>query len=53
MPETTTSLLEIVGIICVLVAAFATSWCLGLAVLGVALISAGYVLGQPDEEPEP
>jgi len=38
----------IVGIVCVLVAAFAVDWRLGLATLGVLAILFGYLVDAPD-----
>lgn len=55
MQDNATSLLEIVGVCCVLIAAFACDWRLGLAVSGVLLVSIGFLLGQvpiDDEAPE-
>lgn len=37
------SLLELLGVAAVLVAAFATDWRLGVAVVGVCLIVVGYL----------
>lgn len=37
------SLLEVLGVVAVLVAAFATDWRLGIAVVGVCLVTVGYL----------
>lgn len=40
--ESLTTVIELVGIVCVLVAAFAVDWRLGLACVGVLLCVVGY-----------
>lgn len=52
MLDNATSLLEILGICCVLIAAFAVDWRLGLATSGVMLTTVGFLLGQIHDEPE-
>lgn len=41
------SVLELAGFVCLVVAAFAVDWRLGLALVGVLLVVAGVAVGRP------
>jgi hypothetical protein len=49
---TASTLLELVGLVLILVAAFALDWRAGVAVIGLVLLLAGFVLGGSEDAAE-
>lgn len=45
---TLSTVVELVGVLCLLVAAFAVDWRLGVALVGVLLLAAGFLLDVSD-----
>jgi hypothetical protein len=45
MRDVITTVIELVGVFCLLVAAFAFDWRIGLATVGVVLLLVGYTIG--------
>lgn len=50
MRDNLSSLVELIGAACILTAAFAADWRVGVALIGVLLVAVGYLADQSEEE---